>query len=97
MKVFVLSIALFSSYSIAANTGFNDDVAQCASLLPKAKVYNVSVEYNIDTTQAEPIVNASFGIDWSPEYFPSDAEQEAAFKALEPFVLCMGKELTGRA
>lgn len=96
MKVFVLSIALFSSYSIAANTGFNDDVAQCASLLPKAKVYNVSLEYNIDTTQEEVSVDTVFGIQWSPEYEPSAAEQEVAFKALEPFVLCMGKELKGK-
>jgi len=96
MKVFVLSIALFSGYSVAASTGFNDEIAQCAGLLPKAKMYNISMEYNIDTTQAEANVDASFGIDWSPEYYPSDAEQEAAFKALEPFVLCMGEALTGQ-
>jgi len=54
------------------------------------------IRYHIDTTQAEASVNANFGINWSPEYYPSDAEQAAAFKALEPFVLCMGEVLTGK-
>jgi len=96
MKLLLLSVALFSSTSIAANTGFNTDVERCASLLPKAKVYNVSLEYQIDTTPAVPVVNTSFGVEWSPEYEPSDADQEAAFQALEPFVLCMGKAFTGK-
>ncbi|WP_017220653.1 hypothetical protein [Moritella dasanensis] len=96
MKAFILFVALFSNYSIAGNIGFNEGVELCASLLPKAKVYNVSVEYNIDTTQAKMIVNGSFGVEWSPEYNPSADEEKAAFKSLEPFVLCMSKELTGK-
>lgn len=96
MKGLLLSVLLFSSASMAASSGLNYDVEQCAALLPEAKVYKVSLEYNIDTTQVKPVIDASFGVEWSPEYEPSDAEQEAAFKALEPFILCMGKSLTGK-
>ena len=90
---------IFSVSAVAAQAseGLNNQIKNCASLLPKGKKYQVSIVYDIDTTGKKTSVAGNLSVNWSPGYLPSKEEEEKAFKELEPFMNCVGPYIAGES
>lgn len=95
-----ISMAIFMILTLPALSvaeGFNEKVRQCSKLLPKGKKYELVVQFDLDRTTDQTEMKGNFSINWHPAYMPSSKEQKVAFKALTPFIDCVGPELMGNS